>query len=108
MKNDKGLFIKSPNYWRIPRKLKKRIPKDTPYCYTPTSDFGIMEDGRYGYTIKTCPFYSWRKIKDLKPLPDYLDESDLGGFGEDTVGWCKIVKGEIDDCCKSCGLKHGY
>lgn len=43
MKNEKGLFIKSPNYWRIPRKLKKQIPKDTPYCYAPTSAFGIME-----------------------------------------------------------------
>lgn len=106
MKNNKGLFIKSPNYWRIPRKLKKQIPKDTPYCYTPTSNFEIMDDGGYGYTIKLCPFYSWRKIKDLNPLPDYLDAEDILKFGEDTVGWCKIVKGEIDDQCKSCGVKY--
>ena len=105
-KNEKGLFVKNPHFWRIPRKKKKQIPKDTFYCYTPTSKPGIMKDGRWGYTIKTCPFYSWRKIKDLKPLPDYLDESDLGEFGEDTVGWCKIVKGEIDDQCKSCGAKY--
>ena len=69
--------------------------------------FGIMDDGRYGYTIKTCPFYSWRKIKDLKPLPWYLNSNDLGEFGEDTVGWCKLIKGEIDDQCKNCGLKYG-
>ena len=101
MKNDKGLFIKDPNYFRIPRKNKKQIPKNKHYCYTPTSAFGFMEDG---YTIKLCPFYSWRKIKDLNP--DYLDEKDLIKFGEDTVGYCRLVKCEIDDCCKSCGQKY--
>ena len=104
MKNDKRLFIKDPNYFRLPRKSKKQIPKNTHYCYTPTSTPGFMEDGKWGYEIKLCPFYSWRKIKDLKP--DYLDAKDLIEFGEDTVGYCKLVKVEIDDCCKSYGQKY--
>ena len=46
-KNEKGLFVKNPHFWRIPRKKKKQIPKDTFYCYTPTSKPGIMKDGRW-------------------------------------------------------------
>ena len=49
MKNNKGLFIKDPNKSRIPRKLKKQIPKDTVYCYTPLSEPRIMEDGVWGF-----------------------------------------------------------
>jgi hypothetical protein len=101
MKNSKGLFIKNPKFWRVPRKLKKKIPKDTHYCYTPTSKSGVMDDGSWGYTIKLCGFYDWLKIKDLKP--PYLDEQDLG---EETVGYCKLIKCEIDDQCKSCGQRY--
>jgi hypothetical protein len=104
MKNNKGLFIKNPNFWRVPRKLKKKIPKNTHYCYTPTSSPGFMDDGRWGYTIKLCSFYDWRKIKNLKP--DYLNSEDLIKYGEETVGFCKLVKCEIDDQCKSCGIKY--
>ena len=104
-KNEKGLFVKNPHFWRIPRKKKKQIPKDTFYCYTPTSKPGIMKDGRWGYTIKTCPFYDWKKLRDIKP--DYLDEDDLVKYGEDSVGYCTLVKVEIDDQCKSCGSKYG-
>jgi hypothetical protein len=95
MKNEKGLFIKDPNFWRVPRKLKKKIPKDTFYCYTPTSKPGIMKDGKWGYSIKLCPFYTWKKLNDIKP--DYLNEDDLKKFGEDEVGYCKLIKYEIDD-----------
>ena len=104
-KNEKGLFVKNPHFWRIPRKKKKQIPKDTFYCYTPTSKPGIMEDGRWGYNIKLCPFFDWKKLKDIKP--DYLDEDDLVKYGEDSVGYCNLIKFEIDDQCKSCGSKYG-
>lgn len=104
MKNSKGLFIKNPNSWRVPRKLKKKIPKDTHYCYIPTSGLKHFEDGSYGYSIKLCHFYDWRKIKDLKP--PYLDEEDLEKYGEETVGYCKLIKCEIDDQCKSCGQRY--
>ena len=104
-KNEKGLFVKNPHFWRIPRKKKKQIPKDTFYCYTPTSKPGIMKDGRWGYSIKLCPFYNWKKLKDLKS--DYLDEDDLTKYGENSVGYCNLIKFEIDDQCKSCGSRYG-
>lgn len=104
MKNAKGLFVKDPDFYRIPRKIKKQIPANTFYCYTPTSDFKKLGN-TYGYTIKLCPLYTWIKLKDLKP--SYLNESDLQKFGEESVGYCKLIKGEIDDQCKSCGLKYG-
>ena len=105
MRNNKGLFIKNPNFWRIPRKLKKQIPNNTFYCYTPTSDWKIFKDGKQGYSIKLCPFYDWKKLNDIKP--DYLDKDDLIKYGEEVVGFCKLIKCEIDDQCKSCGLKYG-
>ena len=37
---------------RIPRKKKKQIPKDTPYCYTPTSDMIYPKDDLPYYKIK--------------------------------------------------------
>lgn len=106
MKNDKGLFIKDPNKWRVPRKLKKQIPSNTHYCYTPTSGWKILNNGRQGYTIKPCPFYTWKKFKDMKPQPDWMDEEFISEFGESEHGWCKLIKYEIEDQCKSCGLKY--
>lgn len=106
MKNEKGLFIKNPNFWRVPRKLKKQIPSNTHYCYIPTSKPGIMDCGRWGYTIKVCPFYAWIKYKDMKPIPDWMDSEDIQKYGEEKVGWCKLVKCEVMDHCKSCGLKY--
>lgn len=41
------------------------------YCYTPTSGFGKMKDGKFGYTIKICPMFSYRKRSDII---DHLDE----------------------------------
>jgi len=64
-----------------------------------------FKDGSYGYSIKLCPFYTWKKLNDIKP--DYLDEEDLKKCGEEEVGYCKLIKYEIDDQCKSCGLKYG-
>lgn len=106
MKNSKGLFIKNPNFWRVPRKMKKKIPKDTFYCYTPTSGMKHFKDGNYGYSIKTCTFLDYIKYKDM-PKKSWMDEEFLEDYSEDTTTWCKLVKCEIDDQCKSCGLKYG-
>lgn len=106
MKNNKGLFIKDPNFWRVPRKLKKQIPKDTPYCYIPTSNPGLMKDGRWGYTIKLCPLYTWKKYKDMVSTPEWMDKEDIEKYGEESVGYCKLFKGEVDGQCKSCGISY--
>lgn len=91
------------DFKRIPRKSKKKIPIGV-YCYTPTNGFKQLKDGRYGYTIKQCPFYDNIKSKE-KPekLQDEVDKE----FPEERLGWCKLVKLEVDDQCKSCGLKYG-
>ena len=107
MKNSKGLFTKTDKL-RIPRKLKKKIPSNTFYCYTPTSAPKTLKDGKFGYTIKLCPFYTWRKFKDMKPVPEWMSEEDLILYGNDSAGYCKLINYEIDDQCKSCGLKIGH
>jgi len=105
MKNNKGLFIKNPDFWRVPRKLKKQVPKNTPYCYIPTSKYKPFKDGMYGFSIKVCPFYTWMKFNDMSPKPSWVDQEFLDEFGKSEHGWCKLVKSEIEDQCKSCGLK---
>lgn len=106
MKNSKGLYIKR-EYNRIPRKLKKKIPKDTFYCYIPLTKPGFMEDGKWGYKIKLCPFSTYIKIKDMKPIPSWCDQEYIDKYGDEETNWCKLIKGEIEDQCKSCGLKQG-
>lgn len=105
MKNFKGLFIKR-EYSRIPRKLKKQIPKNTMYCYTPLTEPGIMEDGVWGYKIKQCPFSTYIKNKDMNPMPSYMDKKLLDEYGEEYTNWCKLVKYEIEDQYKSCGKRY--
>lgn len=97
---------------RVPRKIKKQIPTGM-YCYTPTSGFGKMKDGKFGYSIKVCPMY---KSKSRKDVIDYLDEwvfeyleeepEEAEEFLNEHIGFCKLIKYEIDDQCKSCGLKY--
>lgn len=71
--------------FRIPRNNKKQIPKGV-YCYTYLN--AIWQDGRYkGYKIKPCPFYK------------HVDGLD---------GYCNLVKCEIVDQVKDCGLKHEF
>lgn len=70
---------------KIPRKKKKQIPVG-PYCYTPTSGFKDLGNGRYGYTIKSCPFY--KHVESLE-------------------GHCSLLKAEITDQVKDCGLRFG-
>lgn len=73
---------------KVPRKLKKKIPK-----------------GMYCYSFKTCVFYDNIKIKDKRI--ETKDEIDLE-FPNEYIGFCKLVKCEIDDQCKSCGIKRFY
>jgi hypothetical protein len=89
---------------RIPRKKKKQIPVGL-YCYT-----GIKFDINTGvYHIKTCPFFTHIKVKDIpvENRPRWMDEEYLHEFGEKNESWCKLVKTDIMDQCKSCGLKYG-
>ncbi len=104
MKNKKGLFIKDPNFWRIPRKKKKLIPKNTHYCYTPVK--APCEENNWVYEIKPCSFFDFKKIKDMEPKPEYMDEEFVLKYGEERQGWCKLIKYEIEDRCKSCNLKY--
>ena len=70
---------------RIPRKKKKQIPKDTHYCYTVIGwPLHRDEDGRAYIETKTCPFY------------EHVEHEE---------GWCRLVKCEVDDQCKSCGVR---
>jgi hypothetical protein len=103
MKNSKGLFIQR-EYKRVPRKLKKKIPKGTHYCYTPL-EFP-NEQNNWVYKIKPCPFYTWIKFKDMNPIPYYYDENDLKEFAEENISWCKLVKLEVQDQCKSCSYNY--
>jgi hypothetical protein len=70
---------------RIPRKLKKKIPKNTPYCYEPDYKKNAQQKSLFPYWIKPCPFYQHT--------------------GEKIFGWCRIIKNEVMDQCKSCGIK---
>jgi hypothetical protein len=90
---------------KIPRKIKKQIPVGL-YCYE-----GIHMDWETGeYKIKPCPFYSGVKIEDvpLNQRPEWLDQEYIDEFGtNDTISWCKLLKNDIDDQCKKCGLRYG-
>ncbi len=69
---------------RIPRKLKKKIPKNTPYCYVPDFKKNAQQKELFPYWIKSCPFYQQQ---------------------EGIEGWCRLVKNEVMDQCKSCKIK---
>jgi len=86
--------------FRIPRKSKKKIPMGM-YCYK-----GINMDWSTGiYHIKTCPFYGHIKIQDLNL--DETWEKWQTEFANEIVGYCKLIKCQIDDQCKSCGTNYG-
>ena len=96
---------------RVPRKKKKLIPKDTPYCYKATSGIIHPEDGGLPYyTTKTCPFYGYIKIKDIqvKDRPPWMDNEYVEESGEEETSWCKLIKCDIDDQVKECGERYGY
>ena len=74
---------------RIPRKLKKKIPKNTPYCYEPDYKKNARQKSLFPYWIKPCHFYTREMYEE--------------GF----YGYCKLIKNEIEDQCKSCGINLG-
>ena len=97
------------NLKRIPRKKKKQIP-DGFYCYKPTSGFKEFKDGSWGFTTKVCPFYTNIKIKDI-PIPNrpkWMDDDYVNEFGDEFESWCKLIKSDITDQCKSCGIKVDF
>lgn len=78
--------LKMEKKYKIPRKKKKKIPVGM-YCYTPTSGFKVLKDGRYGYTIKSCPFYK--------------------NDGDGLCGKCYLLKSTVVDQVKDCGINYG-
>jgi len=93
---------------RIPRKKKKQIPEGF-YCYKPTSDFKTLKGGGYGFTVKLCPFYGYVRIEDIpeEDRPRWMDAEYVEKFAEEKTSWCKLIKTDIDDQCKSCSIKLG-
>ncbi len=93
---------------KIPRKKKKQIPKGM-YCYEATSGWQEFPDGGYGFTVRVCPFYIRKKYKDIpeNQRPNWLDDEFIEEHGDSTTGWCRLIKGGIDDQCKSCGERYG-
>lgn len=74
--------------YRIPRKQKKKIPKGQ-YCYVFTGEVNMVLNKEHNimvpsYRIKKCPYYK---------------------HVEDVDGYCTLIKCDVDDMCKSCGIK---
>lgn len=72
--------------YRVPRKKKKKIPSNTFYCYKYDVDRNEKDPISNGFWIKTCCFY---KNKD------------------GLIGYCKLLKDEIEDQVKICDQKEG-
>lgn len=70
----------------ITKEDEDKVPKDTFYCYTPTSGFKQLDNGNWGYTIDSCPFY--KHIDGLE-------------------GHCSLLDCEIMDQVKECGINYG-
>jgi len=70
---------------RLPRKLKKKIPKDTFYCYEPDNKKNRTETG-FSFWIKPCKFYR--------------NEDGLEGY-------CNLLKCGVTDQVKECGERGG-
>lgn len=84
--------------FRIPRKLKKQIPKG-PYCYTLVKRL----KNEYGWRIKLCPFYFRNEFGygDCKYLIN-KHNLELNGSEGDRFDIC------LDDQCKSCNINCDY
>ena len=83
---------------RLPRKIKKQIPKGF-YCYE-----GLKYVG-YVYYVRPCPMFKHIKLKDL---PIDLQDEISDEYPEEYVGFCKFLKYEIVDQCKSCGINEKF
>lgn len=92
---------------RIPRKLKKKIPKGV-YCYVftgKTSNVWNSDTKSFvtSYHTKNCPFNCYEQIKDLpSDLIKELDEDNE--FPNEYIEYCKYLKTDIMDSCKSCSI----
>ena len=69
---------------RLPRKLKKQIPKDTFYCYRPDNKKNRCEKG-FTFWFKPCGFYVHR--------------SGL-------LGYCNLKNCTVFDQVKECGERE--
>lgn len=99
--------FKKREYQRFPRKLKKHIPVGA-YCYIPNGKNGQKWNEEYKiflptYGVTYCKFHGSIKIKDKPEIEDWENE-----FLEDKVEWCKLLKYDIMDSCKSCTFKKWY
>ncbi len=85
---------------RIPRKIKKKIPKGL-YCYEGVS-YDITSKV---YRVKHCPYFTFIKGK-YKPInkQDDIDKE----YPEEKIQWCKLLECDMDDACKSCGVKMNF
>ena len=94
---------------KVPRKLKKQIP-DGPYCYTLTGETSQVWNAEIqqfvtAYHSRLCPMYVHLKMKDL---PAELQDEISKEFPEEWIGYCKLIKLELTDDCKSCTIKRNY
>jgi hypothetical protein len=103
---------------RIPRKKKKKIPKGH-YCYQPDkkkSYKSFSKDGLFTYFIKSCSFFKYRQRNQVLEHLTSIDnkiikestDSEAQVFLNEKIGFCKLIKNEIEDQCKSCGFKMDY
>jgi hypothetical protein len=82
---------------RLPRKLKKQIPKWV-YCYEP-----LRVNKDYSITVRPCPLY--KRIKTSEK-PEHLQDEIDKEYPDEYIGWCKFYDAEIDDQCKICNFNR--
>jgi hypothetical protein len=94
---------------RLPRKIKKQIPKNTPYCYKYDGTSGTMFDEQFKRNVswfgtKTCPMSFKNKLgyNDCRYLVKTFGQlnGELGKDNDD-LDFC------LNDSCKSCGFSEG-
>jgi hypothetical protein len=98
---------------RVPRKKKKQIPEGF-YCYKFNKEIHQVWDKEYKtflpvYSIKPCPFYDFMKLKDIskEDRPNWMSEGYIKKYSETDIPWCRLIRTDVDDRCKSCNIKLG-
>jgi hypothetical protein len=98
---------------RIPRKKKKQIPEGF-YCYTHTGKtYQIWSEECKtflpSFGTKSCPFYGSIKLKDIskEDRPNWMSEGYIKKYSETDMPWCRLIRTDVDDRCKSCSIKLG-
>lgn len=93
---------------KLPRKLKKKIPKGL-YCYELNGKMfkrwnKEVNDFVTVYKAKSCPFSTQLQMKDLPDdIHKQLDKNNE--YPEEYVEFCKLLKTDIMDSCKECEIK---